>query len=117
MNHHVKGIGGIFFRSKEPKLLAAWYTEHFGINDAQSETMWQTEGGITVFSPFKHDSDYFPAQQPCMVNFRVHDLDGFLSKLSAAGVSVDAQRMDEPYGKFAWVYDPEGNKIELWEPA
>jgi glyoxylase I family protein len=115
---HVKGIGGIFFRSEKHKELAVWYTEHFGINDAQSETPWMTEAGATVFSPFKEDTNYFGSTtQMFMVNFRINDLDGFVEKLKAAGVKIDDNRMEESYGKFAWVYDPEGNKIELWEPA
>lgn len=117
MHPHVKGIGGIFFRSKDHKALTKWYTDHFGINDSQSEIMWQTDAGITVFAPFKQDTTYFGTDQPFMVNFRVADLDGFLSKLAAAGVRIHDERMNEPYGKFAWVYDPEGNRIELWEPV
>jgi glyoxylase I family protein len=115
---HVVGIGGIFFRSKNHKELMAWYREHFGIPDAQSEIPWMTEAGLTVFSPFKEETDYFGSkEQAFMINFRVNDLDGFVEKLKAAGVRIDDNRMNESYGKFAWVYDPEGNKIELWEPA
>jgi glyoxylase I family protein len=117
MKHHVQGIGGVFFRAKDHKALSKWYTDYFGIPDSQSETMWQTEAGTTVFAPFKNDSKYFPSGQSFMVNFRVHDLDAFLKKLEAAGLRIDPERMSESYGKFAWVYDPEGNKIELWEPA
>ncbi len=75
------------------------------------------EGGPTVFSPFPADTDYFDRMdQPFMLNFRVDDLDFAVEKLREAGVRIDDQRMEEPYGKFAWVYDPEDNKIELWEP-
>jgi len=75
------------------------------------------EGGPTVFSPFPADTDYFGRMdQPFMLNFRVDDLDFAVEKLREAGVRIDDQRMEEPYGKFAWVYDPEDNKIELWEP-
>ena len=117
MNNHVQGIGGLFFRAKDHKALTKWYTEHFGINDSQSGEMWITEKGPTVFAPYKHDSTYFGKEQAFMINFRVTDLDGFVEKLSAAGVKIDENRMNEEYGKFAWVYDPEGNKIELWEPV
>ena len=75
------------------------------------------EGGPTVFSPFPADTDYFGRMdQPFMLNFRVDDLDFAVEKLREAGVRIDDQRMEEPYGKFAWVYYPEDNKIELWEP-
>jgi glyoxylase I family protein len=117
MEHHVTGIGGIFFRAKDHKALARWYTEHFGITDSQSSEMWNTEAGATVFAPFKEDSTYFGKNQSFMVNFRVRDLDGFVDKLKASGVKIDPERVSESYGKFAWVYDPEGNKIELWEPV
>lgn len=118
MNNHVVGIGGLFFRSADPKKLSEWYRIHFGINDSQGNELWITEKGPTVFSPFKRDTTYFGSQeQMFMVNFRVVDLDGFVEKLRAAGVKIDENRMDEAYGKFAWVYDPEGNKIELWEPV
>lgn len=118
MAHHVTGIGGIFFRSKDAKKLSEWYRLHFGITDSQSNEPWITEKGATVFAPFKQDTDYFgKKEQVFMINFRVNDLDGFIEKLAAAGVKIDESRMNEVYGKFAWVYDPEGNKIELWEPV
>lgn len=116
MSRNVTGIGGIFFRTNNHEALAKWYHEHFGINDAEHGYVWQQDAGPTVFSPFQRDSDYFDAQQPFMLNLRVQDLDGLLKKLEAAGVHIDPKRMDEGYGRFAWVYDPEGNKIELWEP-
>lgn len=113
---HVLGIGGLFFRAKDPKALSEWYRIHFGINDSQSHEMWITEQGPTVFAPFKQDTDYFGSkEQVFMINFRVQDLDGLMVKLADAGVRIDDKRMNEVYGKFAWVYDPEGNKIELWE--
>ncbi|HYM20521.1 MAG TPA: VOC family protein [Candidatus Kapabacteria bacterium] len=113
MTKSVTGIGGIFFRSQDDKALAAWYEKHFGVN-----MFWQSEAGPTVFAPSKADTDYFGnMQQQFMINFRVSDLDSFLAELKAAGVKTDEKTMNESYGKFAWVYDPEGNKIELWEPA
>jgi len=118
MKNHVNGIGGLFFRCKDHKALSEWYRIHFGINDSQSGDMWITEKGPTVFAPFKQDTDYFGSkEQMFMINFRINDLDGFIEKLKAAGTKIDENRMNEPYGKFAWVYDPEGNKIELWEPV
>lgn len=114
----VTGLGGLFFRSKDSKAQAAWYEEHLGINSSSSGYIWMQEAGPTVFSPFKEDTDYFGSDtQQFMINFRVEGLDEFVEKLTAAGVRVDENRMNESYGKFAWIYDPEGNKIELWEPA
>jgi glyoxylase I family protein len=118
MEKLVTGIGGIFFRSRDDKALAEWYEKHFGINNVQTYEPWQQEAGPTVFAPFKADTDYFGSpKQQFMLNFRVSDLDTFLAQLKAAGVRADEKTMNEPYGKFAWVYDPEGNKIELWEPV
>lgn len=117
MEQLVKGIGGIFFRSKDDKALALWYAKHFGINAVQNFVPWQQDAGPTVFAPFKNDTMYFGnMNQQFMINFRVSDLDKFVGQLKLAGVKIDEKTMDEPYGKFAWVYDPEGNKIELWEP-
>jgi glyoxylase I family protein len=118
MEKLVTGIGGIFFRAKEDKKLALWYEEHFGINAVQNYVPWQQEAGPTVFAPFKADTSYFGnLQQQFMINFRVSDLAKFLDRLRAANVKIDEKVMNESYGKFAWVYDPEGNKIELWEPV
>lgn len=110
------GIGGLFFRARDPQALARWYEEHFGIAGPGSSGMWRQQAGSTVFAPFDADTDYFGSrEQAFMINFRVIDLDGLLAELRAAGVRMD-DRIDEyPYGRFAWVYDPEGNKIELWQ--
>jgi predicted enzyme related to lactoylglutathione lyase len=116
MAHLVSGIGGIFFRAKDEKALSAWYAKHFGIPAVGGTELWIQEEGVTVFSPFKNTSTYFPVEQQFMINFRITDLDKFLEQLKAEGVQIDENRMDESYGKFAWVYDPEGNKIELWQP-
>jgi glyoxylase I family protein len=117
MSRHVNGIGGLFFRSDDHKALAKWYYEHFGINNEEHGWIWQQDAGPTVFSPFKRDTDYFASdKQQFMLNLRVQDLDGLLKKLETDGVRIDPKRMDEDYGRFAWVYDPEGNKVELWEP-
>lgn len=115
MSAQVLGIGGIFFRAEDPDALNAWYRETFGILPAADHTPWQAGGGLLVFSAFKKNSDYYPATQQTMINFRVKDLDAFLTELAAKKVRIDEKRMNEPYGKFAWVYDPEGNKIELWQ--
>lgn len=114
----ITGIGGVFFRAKDPAALSKWYDDNFGIT-AMSETNvepWQQTAGPTVFAPFAADSDYYPAHQQTMFNFRVHDMDLMLEQLGSAGVKIDEHRQDEDYGRFAWVYDPEGNKIELWQP-
>ena len=113
----ITGLGGLFFRSKDNKAMAAWYAEHLGIN-ATGMDYWQQEAGPTVFAAFKQDTPYFAKpEQQFMINFRVEGLDEYVEKLKAGGVKVDEERQDTEYGKFAWIYDPEGNKIELWEPA
>lgn len=111
----VTGIGGLFFRSRDPEARAAWYREHLGI-DAGHEAIWQQDAGMTVFAPFPSDSDYFPAEQPFMLNLRVTDLDALDARLRRAGIEVE--RRDEwetEYGRFARIHDPEGLPIELWE--
>lgn len=113
----VTGIGGFFFRAKDSKALAQWYKKHLDINSSETGYIWNQEAGPTVFSPFKEDTTYFGDNQQFMLNFRVEDLDGLMEKLVADGVKADENRMNESYGKFAWIYDPEGNKIELWEPV
>ena len=115
MSRHITGIGGIFFRSADHKALATWYNKHFGINDEANGYIWQRTQALRVLA-IQLDSDYFDAKQQFMVNLRVRDIDGLLKKLEADGVRIDPKRQDEEYGRFAWVYDPEGNKIELWEP-
>ena len=114
----VAGIGGFFFRARDPQVLSQWYEKHLGIdNEGSSSTIWEQQAGPTVFAPFAQDTDYFGRpDQAWMLNLRVNDLDGLLAELQAAGVRIDQQRMDESYGRFAWIYDPEDNKIELWEP-
>ena len=113
----ITGLGGVFFRSKDPEALATWYEEMFGISTVGDGPPWSQEAGMTVFSPFAADTDYFGRMdQQFMLNLRVTDLDAALKSLADAGVRIDDHRQDEPYGRFAWVYDPEDNKIELWEP-
>jgi predicted enzyme related to lactoylglutathione lyase len=121
----VTGIGGIFFKSKDPKALTDWYASHLGIPVGEyGEVMfkWREEEdttveGVTVWSPFPQDTAYFdPTNAPFMVNYRVDDLDALLEALKAEGVEDDPKREDSEYGRFAWINDPEGNRIELWEP-
>ena len=113
----ITGLGGVFFRSADPESLARWYSDHFGISIVGSGPPWMQESGPTVFSPFPADTDYFGrADQPFTLNFRVDDIESAIANLKESGVRIDDERMDEQYGKFAWAYDPEDNKIELWEP-
>jgi predicted enzyme related to lactoylglutathione lyase len=113
----VTGIGGFFFRAQDPKALAAWYVEHLGVGSSDWG-MWQTQGGPSVFSPFKADTDYFAADKQWMLNLRVDGLDELLESLRAAGIEVKTDpEWDAPgVGRFARIHDPEGNAIELWEP-
>jgi len=114
----ITGFGGFFFRSKDPKALGEWYELHFGINSMQSKEVWRQEAGPTVFAPFDAHTNYFGNDnQQFMINFRVQDLEALVDALRTAGVSIDPKRQSDAIGKFAWVYDPEGNKIELWEPS
>jgi uncharacterized glyoxalase superfamily protein PhnB len=118
----ITGIGGIFFRSAEPKALHQWYVERLGVPEGDFGAMIEWGGevaGSTIWSPFPADTDYFgPSGQALMVNYRVTDLDAMLTQLRDAGVEVagDVQEM-EGIGRFGWGVDPEGNRFELWEPA
>ncbi len=108
------GIGGVFFRARDTAALAQWYETHLGVGG-----FWQQEAGLTVFAPFKADTDYFPAHRQWMINFRVDDLDALLARLKAAGIAAETRpdEWDTPEtGRFARIADPEGNPIELWEP-
>lgn len=122
----VLGLGGLFFRAKDPDTLNAWYREHLGVGagcdstgeGAPDEWSWKTEGGPMVFAPFKADTDYFAADKEYMINLRVRDLDSLLESLNAEGVAIETRaEWDSPEtGQFARIHDPEGNAIELWEP-
>jgi predicted enzyme related to lactoylglutathione lyase len=120
----VLGIGGIFMKARDPKGLAAWYRDHLGVPIDGDETYGMfmagnagAERGPTVWSTFPLDSDYFaPSTAPFMVNYRVADLDRMLAQLRAAGAQVDDRVDDYDYGRFGWALDPEGNRIELWQP-
>ena len=113
----VTGLGGIFFKANDPAKLKAWYRDTLGVPmDEQGETTFAAQGNL-VFAPFPADTQYFaPSTSPFMLNFRVKDLHAMLAQLRAAGATVDEKVQEEPYGKFGWVMDPEGNRIELWEP-
>lgn len=113
----VTGIGGFFFRSKDPKALAAWYAKHLGVG-AAPYGQWETQAGPSVFAPFAADTDYFAADRQWMLNLRVDGLDALCAKLRAAGIDVITKaEWDMPgVGRFARIHDPEGNAIELWEP-
>lgn len=115
------GIGGVFLKAKDPKALTAWYVEQFGMPRGDDPTSVVFEGpeaaGMTVFAHFPSATDYFgEGPQQSMINLRVDDLDGLLAQLGAAGVRIDAKRDDYSYGRFAWIWDPEGNRVELWQP-
>ena len=116
----VTGIGGFFFRAKDPKALALWYQQHLGIlpiPTSYGETGWQQEAGSTAFAPFKETSDYFgDASKVWMLNFRVRDLNKMAAQLQAAGISIKIDPESYPNGRFARLHDPEGNPIELWQP-
>jgi len=113
----VTGIGGLFFRSRDPVARARWYQDHLGIN-AGGDKIWEQQAGMTVFAPFKLDSDYFPKDQPFMLNLRVTDLDALAAKLEAAGIPVERRpEWEVDYGRFMRITDPEGLPIELWESA
>ncbi len=113
------GVGGVFLKAQEPKTLSAWYATHLGISPIEGGSLifeGPESAGTTVFSHFPLDSTYFgDSGQQAMVNFRVDDLDQLLANLTAAGVRIDPKREDYGYGRFAWIWDPEGNRVELWE--
>lgn len=114
------GIGGVFLKAQDPKKLSAWYAEHLGIPTQDGSTLafdGPESAGMTVFAHFPASTNYFGAgDQNVMVNFRVDDLDALLAQLEAAKVKIDPKRDNYSYGKFAWIWDPEGNRVELWQP-
>ncbi len=114
----VVGIGGYFLRSADPEGLGAWYRDCLGI-DADEHGVWRQGPGLTVFATFESATDYFGSRsQQTMLNFRVQDLDAMLSQLRSKGAEVsDEIQAMEGVGRFGWVTDPEGNRVELWQPA
>jgi catechol 2,3-dioxygenase-like lactoylglutathione lyase family enzyme len=122
MRGRILGIGGIFFKSTaEGTTLRDWYRDKLGIDNGQHGAMFHWRAAdkpesehMTIWSIFPKDSKYY--DKPFMINYIVEDLDGLLERLAAEGVSIDPKRQDADYGRFAWIYDSDGNKIELWEP-
>ena len=114
----VLGIGGYFLRAADPDVLGAWYRECLGV-DADDHGIWRQEAGVTVLATFAADTDYFGSrEQRTMLNFRVADLDAMLEQLRRAGADVASETEDlEGVGRFGWVTDPEGNRVELWQPS
>jgi predicted enzyme related to lactoylglutathione lyase len=115
----VTGIGGFFFRARDPKALADWYLTHLGVGAPEGAFVWDQQAGSTVFAPFGEDSDYFSADKRWMLNLRVTGLTGMIAALTAAGIAVTTKPEWDAagIGRFARIHDPEGNPIELWEPA
>jgi predicted enzyme related to lactoylglutathione lyase len=114
----VLGLGGVFLRSNNPEALTAWYRDNLGVG-TDPATPWQQQAGPTIFASFDVDTDYFGARsQQVMLNFRVMNLDAMLEQLRAGGAEVDphVEAMDG-VGLFGWVADPDGNRIELWQPS
>jgi len=117
----VAGIGGVFFKARDPQALAAWYRENLGVAVGKNETYGALTssgpGEQTVWSVFPSDSTYFgPAPASFMVNYRVRNLDAMLAQLRAAGAKVEDRIEEYENGRFAWATDPEGNRFELWQP-
>ena len=122
----VLGIGGLFFRARDPDALNAWYRDHLNVGagcspdpvEAGGEWTWNAQGGPTVFAPFKADTDYWASDKQWMLNLRVGDLDALIAGLEGAGIEVVTKpEWDDPAtGRFARIHDPEGNAIELWQP-
>ncbi|MEO1107699.1 MAG: VOC family protein [Pseudomonadota bacterium] len=113
----VNGIGGVFFRARDPEALRDWYERHLGVNH-YDPVPWKQRAGYTVFAPFAQDTEYFGrAEQQWMINFRVDNLAAISAQLEAAGIKVETHPdWDSEVGKFARIHDPEGNPIELWQP-
>jgi glyoxylase I family protein len=118
----VQGIGGVFFKAHDPDLLNRWYAEHLGLGSPQAtldESVWVQESGPTVFAPFGSEHWNSPHLGPSGwgINFRVPDLDAMIAQLRAAGIEVEADEETYTNGRFAQLHDPEGNAVQLWEPA
>lgn len=116
----VTGIGGVFFRAADPTGLADWYEKHLGVRktpQSYDDQPWWQDTGPTVFAPMESGTDYFDEAKQWMIDFRVADLDAMVRQLRDSGIEVDVMSETFPNGRFAHLTDPEGNKIELWEPA
>ena len=120
----ILGIGGVFFKSANRDQMREWYSKHLGIAAKGGDAMfrWREQGDpqkehVTVWTVFPASTKYFdPSPAPFMINYIVDDMDALLDRLKQEGVKIDPKRMDESYGRFAWIYDSDGNKIELWQP-
>ncbi len=114
----VTGLGGIFYKVADPDATRAWYRETLGVGGewgAMFPFKADDPEGFTLLSPFKSDSDYFgPSDKPFIINLRVDDLDGLIADIAGKGVEI-LGRQDEDYGRFAWIMDPDGVKVELWQ--
>ena len=123
MKKRVTGIGGIFFKSKDPNATKDWYNKHLGLNtDQWGSTFWwkDKEGNdcSTQWSPMDEATDYYePSKKQFMINYRVENLEELLAELKKEGVEIVGEMQTFEYGKFGWIMDPDGNKIELWEPV
>ena len=126
MEDRVTGIGGIFFKAENPDKLREWYREHLGIKAESwggAVFKWKRaddsgKSGCTVWSIFPKGTEYFKQSRAnWMLNYRVENLDRVLEALADEGVEIDSERQNSEFGRFAWITDPEGNRIELWEPA
>ena len=117
----VAGIGGLFFRAHDPKALGKWYQQHLGIDltpTSEGGTVWQQEAGPTSFTPFPETTKYFgDLNKSWMINFRVHDMEKMVAQLRSAGIEVKDPESYPGIGRFTRLHDPEGNPIELWQPA
>jgi catechol 2,3-dioxygenase-like lactoylglutathione lyase family enzyme len=120
----ILGIGGVFFKSANRDQQREWYAKHLGLADKGEGVMlpWREHDDpqkehVTVWTVFSNSTKYFdPSHAPFMIDYIVDDMDALLDRLKQEGVKIDAKRMDESYGRFAWIYDLDGNKIELWQP-
>ncbi len=113
----ITGFGGIFLRANDPKALHQWYEQHLGVVKADGAFSFpaSTQRPRVIFALFKQDNAYFPPAQKAMLNLQVDDLDALLDRLIAEGVTVDPKRESYDFGKFGWITDPEGNRVELWQ--
>lgn len=112
----VTGIGGVFFRAQNPRALVTWYREKLGVPDSDEDLAIFPSSKDTHWVPFARDTTYWPEAKQCMVNFTVADLDAMLGQLRELGVPVDEHVEEHEFGRFGWCHDPEGNRVELWEP-
>ena len=119
---HITGVGGVFFKAKDPKALAAWYRDVLGMRvEAWGGAVLRTDAPkhppAVAWNPFPASTDYFaPSDGAFMINYAVDDMDALVARLGAKGVKILKRDDSDPNGRFAWILDPEGNKIELWQP-